>query len=145
MANTMEGLDEVLDNIKKLSNPKRTKTIATKAARKAMNIVRKEVATRAKAIDDKDTTTKVWKNVKTKTKKSKDKNEIVMQVGLAGGAKKPSGEALDSTWYWRFVELGTVNSPANPFMRTAFYNNLTTVEAEFTRILSEEIQKELDK
>ena len=141
----MEGLDEVLENIKKLSNPKKTRSLATKAARKAMNILRKEVATRAKAIDDKDTSNKVWKNVKTKVKKTKNKQEIIMQVGLAGGAKKPSGGAIDSTWYWRFVELGTVNSPANPFMRTAFYNNLNVIEDEFTKIFSEEIQKELDK
>lgn len=144
MANEMQGLDEVLENIKRLGNPKKAKSAATKAARRAMNILRKDVATRAKAIDDKDTTTKVWKNVKTKAKRSRDKEEIIMQVGLAGGAKKPTGQVIDSTWYWRFVELGTVNSPANPFMRSAFSDNRNTIEEEFTKVFSEEILKRLE-
>lgn len=145
MADPMEGLDEVLANIKELGNPKKTKSKATKAARKAMNIVRKEVAKQAKAIDDKDTTNKVWKNVKTKAKKSKNKEEIIMQVGLAGGAKKPLEGTTDTTWYWRFAELGSVNRPATPFMRNSFYNNLKVVEDEFVKVFNEEIIKEINR
>lgn len=145
MSNPMEGLDEVLANIAALGSPKATKKAATKAARKAMNILRKKVATNAKAIDDPKSPNKVWKNVKTKAKKSRNKEEVIMQVGLKGGAKKPTGSEIDSTWYWRFVELGTANRPATPFMRTAFYNTKNDVEQEFINTFNEEILKELNR
>ena len=141
----MEGLDEVLANIAALGNPKATKKAATKAARKAMNVVRKQVATNAKAIDDPNSPTKVWKNVKTKAKKSRNKEEIIMQVGLKGGAKKPEGNVPDSTWYWRFVELGTSNMPAQPFLRVALYNNAREVEQIFISSFNEEIMKEINR
>lgn len=145
MSNAIEGLDEVLANIKELGNPRKVKSSATKAARRAMNILRKDVAKRAKAIDDKDTTNKVWKNVKTKAKKSRNKEEVIMQVGLKGGAKKPTGNVPDSTWYWRFVELGTSSRPATPFMRTSFSTNKDTIQTEFVKEFNIEILKEINK
>ena len=144
MADPMEGLNEVLDNIKRLGNPKKARSAAVKAARKAMAIVNKEAKKNAKSIDDAETGRAIYKNIATKAKKTKNKEEVIMSVGVKGGAKSPANPDGMSTWYWRFLELGNVNSPAQPFLRIAMYSKMTEVEKQFTDTFSELIRKELD-
>ena len=138
MAN-MEGLDDVLANIEALADVKRTKKLATKAARKALNIAKKEAVKNAKALDNRDTPNKVWKSIVVKTKKSKNRGEVIMSLGFKGGAKKSNSDV----YYWRFLEFGTVNSVAKPFLRPALYNNIEEITKEFSEKLNDDLMKEL--
>lgn len=138
MAN-MEGLDDVLANIEALADVKRTKKLATKAARKALNIAKKEAVKNAKALDNRNTPNKVWKSIVVKTKKSKNRGEVIMSLGFKGGAKKSNSDV----YYWRFLEFGTVNSVAKPFLRPALYNNIEEITKEFSEKLNDDLMKEL--
>lgn len=135
----MEGLDDVLANIEALADVKRTKKLATKAARKALNIAKKEAVKNAKALDNRDTPNKVWKSIVVKTKKSKNRGEVIMSLGFKGGAKKSNSDV----YYWRFLEFGTVNSVAKPFLRPALYNNIEEITKEFSEKLNDDLMKEL--
>lgn len=166
--NEIEGLGPVLDNFKKINNPRKQKNTATRAARKAMNIVRKAAADNAKAIDDPESPNRIWKNIVTRSGRTRGTGTVLMRVGVRGGAqqyaktkanvrkgragktyatagskKNPGGD----TWYWRFVELGrpSVGQPARPFLRIALWNNTERVNDEFATFFGDEITKELDK
>lgn len=141
MPNNIEGLEEVLANVEALGNPRKAKSAARKAARKAMNIVKKEAVKNAKTLDDKDTELKLWKQITVKAKKSKNKGEVIMSVGMKGGAK----ESNAATYYWRFLEFGTIYSPAKPFLRPAMYNSLQDIDKEFKEVFNENIMKELSR
>lgn len=136
----IEGLGNVLSNIEILADPKRTKKAAVKAARKALTIAKKEAVKNARALDNKDSAEKIWKHITVKTKKSKNKGELIMSLGFKGGAKKSNTDV----YYWRFLEFGTVNSPAKPFLRPALYNNIDGITTEFVDRLNEDLLKALD-
>ena len=166
MANEITGLDEVQAKLRQLGNQRKAKNAATRSSRKAMNIVKKAAVVNAKALDDKDSPEKIWKNIITKAGKTKGVDGVVMKVGVKGGArnygtnadnrragrvgrryqtqgdkKNPGGD----TWYWRFEEFGTATNNAHPFLRPALNNNIDAVRAEFTRSYSEELDKEIAK
>lgn len=135
----IEGLGNVLSNIEILADPKKTKKLAVKAARKALNIAKKEAVKNAKAMDNKKSPEKIWKSITVKTKKTRNKGELIMSLGFKGGAKKSNSDV----YYWRFLEFGTVNSVAKPFLRPALYNNIEGVTKEFRDRLNEDLMKEL--
>ncbi len=166
MANEITGLEEVQAKLRQLGNAKKAKNAATRASRKAMNIVKKAAVQNAKAIDDKDSPEKIWKNIITKAGKTKGVDGVVMKVGVKGGARKYGTNADNrragrvgrryqtqgdkknpggDTWYWRFEEFGTATNNAHPFLRPALNNNIDAVRAEFTRSYSEELDKEIAK
>ena len=163
---TITGLDEVEANFKKIGNPRKQKNTTTRAARRAMNIVRKAAADNAKSIDDTETPNRIWKNIATRTGRTRGTDMVLMRVGVRGGAqeyaktkanvrkgragktyatagskKNPGGD----TWYWRLLETGTSKMPARPFMRIALWNNTENVKAEFVESFGTEIEKELKK
>ncbi|MDO5769454.1 MAG: HK97 gp10 family phage protein [Psychrobacter sp.] len=166
MATEIEGLDEVLAKFQQLGDPRKSKNAATRSARKAMNIVKKDAIANAKALDDAASPERIWKNITVKASRSKDKGVIVMKVGVKGGARQyvntkrnrregRAGQTYQTagdksnpggdTWYWRMVELGTAHSAAAPFLRPALYNNLSNVQSTFTDAFSIELDKEIDK
>lgn len=139
MANPIEGLDDVLANIEALADTKKTKRSAVKAARKALNVVKKEAVKNAKALDNKKSPNKIWKQITIKSKKTKNKGEVILSLGMKGGSKKSNSDV----YYWRFLEFGTVNSVAKPFLRPALYNNIAEVNTTFSTTLNEFLIKEL--
>ncbi|ERL54953.1 HK97-gp10 family putative phage morphogenesis protein [Psychrobacter aquaticus] len=165
MANEITGLDEVLAKIRQLGKPRKVKNAATRASRKAMNIVKKDAVQNAKALDDKHSPEKIWKNIVTKPSKTKG-DFVMMKVGVKGGArnygtnadnrragrigrryqtqgdkKNPGGD----TFYWRYLEYGTATNSATPLLRPALNNNIDAVQAEFKRSFLEELDKEISK
>ena len=148
MANEITGLDAVRAKLRQLGNPRKAKNAATRASRKAMNIVKKAAQQNAKALDDKDTAEKIWKNIVVKPSKTKG-DFVLMKVGVKGGAKKRAQTGKPNsggdTWYWRFPEFGTAHQAATPFIRPALHNNKDAVQTEFTRAYSEELDKEIAK
>ena len=145
----IEGVDEIRQKMKRLGNPKLIRNAATRAARKAMRIVRDAARNNAKAIDDKNSDEKIWKNIAIAAGKSRDANTIMMRVGVRGGASfsnpNPPNTPGGDTRHWRFIEFPSVNNPGTPFMRPALENNIQAVTDSFAQNFSTELDKELAK
>lgn len=143
----IQGLDELKRKLDQLSNPRKAKSIARKAARQAMNIARDAARTNAKAIDDPKTREKIHKNIAVAGGKSRNPNEIIMRVGVKGGASfsNPNPPSLSGgdTRHWRWVEFGSSNNPAVPFMRPALSTNLDQITSKFVQVFDDEINKAL--
>ena len=145
----IEGLDEVQEKLKRLGNPRLMKNAARRSMRKAMAIVRDAARSGAKAIDDPQTSEKIWKNIAIAAGKTRNPNEVVMRVGVRGGAsfsnpnppKTPGGD----TRHFRWLEFGSVHNPPTPFMRPALQNNIQAVTNSFAENFNKEIDKELAK
>ncbi|MBJ9954370.1 hypothetical protein I5735_15155, partial [Acinetobacter baumannii] len=80
--------------------------------------------------------------------KSYVKSKDNVRKGLAGKKYKTDGDKQNpggDTFYWRFLEFGTQNMIARPFMRPSLQNNVNTITNNFAGIFSTEIDKELAK
>ncbi|WP_180114977.1 HK97-gp10 family putative phage morphogenesis protein [Acinetobacter sp. YH12063] len=149
----IHGIDELNRKLKLLTSGKAAKRIARKSARQAMNIVRDAARANAKAIDDPETVEKIWKNIAVSGGKTRSQNEIVMRVGVRGGAAQNANTdrtALSKlsggiTTYWRYLEFGSANIPATPFMRPALSTNIQEVTNKFSNVFGAELDKELAK
>ena len=143
----MTGMDQFKQKMGRLRNPKKAKSIARKAARQAMNIVRDSARVNARAIDDPETAEKIFKNISVAAGRSRDPNVIVMRVGVRGGAsfsnKNPPKLSGGDTRHWRWVEFGSANNIAVPFMRPALARNIQQVTDKFAQVFNTEIDREL--
>ena len=145
----VQGLDELNRKLQQLANPRKAKSIARKAARQAMNIARDAARTNAKAIDDPETREKIHKNIVTQGGKSRNSNEIVIRVGVKGGAGRnqhsvsTAGLSGGDTRHFRYIEFGTSKIPATPFLRPSLSQNLDKVTTKFVQIFDAEITKAL--
>jgi len=111
------------------------------AARKAMNIVRDDARARAKQFDDPSTGEKIWKQIAVSQggKRSRSQGDVVMRVGVRGGAR--SSKSKTPPWYWRLLEFGTEKMKAQPFLRPSLENNVSAV----TEKLVTELKNEIDR
>lgn len=149
----IEGLDEVQEKLKRLANPRLMKNAARRSMRKAMAIVRDAARANAKGLDDPETAEKIWKNIAIASGKTRNPSEVVMRVGVRGGAAQNANTdkaALSKlsggiTTYWRYLEFGSANMPPTPFMRPALQNNIQAVTNSFAENFNKEIDKELAK
>jgi len=145
----IEGLDEVQEKLRRLGNPRMMKNAARRSMRKAMAIVRDSARNAAKGIDDPETAEKIWKNIAIAAGKTRNPNEMVMRVGVRGGAsfsnKNPPNTPGGDTRHWRWLEFGSVHNPPTPFMRPALQNNIQAVTNSFAENFNKEIDKELAK
>lgn len=145
----IEGLDEVQEKLKRLGNPRMMKNAARRSMRKAMAIVRDAARANAKGLDDPETAEKIWKNIAIAAGKTRNQNEVVMRVGVRGGASfsnpNPPNTSGGDTRHWRFIEFPSVNNPGTPFMRPALQNNIQAVTNSFAENFNKEIDKELAK
>lgn len=158
------GLDDVMERMQ-LMRINMQKKYARKAARKAMNIARDAARQKAKSFDDPDSTEKIYKNIVVQQVKRKNKNpgEVVMSVGIKGGAyantkenrkKGRAGEETANigstsnpggdTFYWRFKEFGTAKMAAEPFMRPALADNIDAVTDDFASTLQADIMTDVN-
>lgn len=115
------GLDEIARDLETLSRAENNKVLRD-ATRAGAEVLREEVIQRAP-----ERSGKLKKNVVVLTQKSRRRGEISSGVHIRGrnmrtGNSDNSMKASDpkNAFYWRFVELGTVNMPAHPFVRPAF-------------------------
>ena len=145
----IEGLDEVQEKLKRLGNPRLIKNAARRSMRKAMVIVRDAARANAKGLDDPQTAEKIWKNIAIAAGKTRNPNEVVMRVGVRGGASfsnpNPPNTPGGDTRHWRFIEYPSANNPGTPFMRPALQNNIQAVTNSFAENFNKEIDKELAK
>lgn len=145
----LEGLEPVQEKFKRLANPRLIKNAARRSMRKAMAIVRDAARNNAKGIDDPETAEKIWKNIAIAAGKTRNPNEVVMRVGVRGGASfsnpNPPNTSGGDTRHWRWIEFGSVHNPPVPFMRPALQNNIQAVMSSFAHNFNAEIDKELAK
>src|SRR5690606_4417049 len=145
----IEGLDEVQEKLKRLGNPRLMKNAARRSMRKAMAIVRDSARNAAKGIDDPQTAEKIWKNIAIAAGKTRNPNEVIMRVGVRGGASfsnpNPPNTSGGDTRHFRWVEFGSANNPPTPFLRPALQNNIQAVTNSFAENFNKEIDKELAK
>lgn len=115
------GLNGIARDLEKLSRAENNKVLRD-ATRAGAEVLKEEVIDRAPV-----RTGKMRKNVVVVTQKSRRKGEISSGVHIRGinprtGNSDNSMKAKNprNAFYWRFVEMGTVNMPAHPFVRPAF-------------------------
>lgn len=140
------GEENVSRKLQQLADPKVTRRIARKAARKGMNKVRDAARQNAQLIDDPETMANIAKNIKVAAGNVGNRDLIKMRVGVDGGASFAAALKLTSggdTRHWRFVEFGTAFTPAVPFMRIAFFSKMDDVIETFAQVFSDELDKEL--
>ncbi|MGQ1233041.1 HK97-gp10 family putative phage morphogenesis protein [Acinetobacter baumannii] len=154
MATQIHGLESALRKMQAIGNEKTVKRIARKAMRQAINIARDEARQKVKRLDDPTTPEKIWKEIVVQNGRSRNKNTLVMRVGVRGGARIPytnnaqnrrSGrvgktyQADGRVFYWRFLELGTSRQPATPFLRPALYENIEQITDKFVQVFNFEL------
>lgn len=122
----MEGLPELLGKLDTVSSDIKYKG-GRFALRRAAQVIRDQVKQNAAAIDDPQTAADIAANVKERWsgRTFRRTGNLMFRVGILGGAggNKPS-EAFASypgldTRHWRFIEFGTSNIAAEPFVRPA--------------------------
>ncbi|MDC5366791.1 HK97 gp10 family phage protein [Acinetobacter baumannii] len=154
MATQIHGLEPALRKMQAIGNEKTVKRIARKAMRQAINIARDEARQKVKRLDDPTTPEKIWKEIVVQNGRSRNKNTLVMRVGVRGGARIPytnnaqnrrSGRVGKTyqtdgrVFYWRFLELGTSRQPATPFLRPALYENIEQITDKFVQVFNFEL------
>lgn len=149
----IEGLDDFTKKIAELKDVKKVRSRGLAAARKAMKIVQLSAKIGAAYIDDPKTREDIEKNIVIRAGKSRDYGTVVMRVGVQGGAAmngKSNREKLaalpgGNTVHWRFIEFGSSNNPAVPFMRPALSENTQKVTDEFAKSFMKSIESAIAK
>ncbi|WP_370620700.1 HK97 gp10 family phage protein [Escherichia coli] len=115
------GLEAISRDLELLSRAENNKVLRD-ATRAGAEVLKDEVIARAP-----ERTGKLKKNVVVLTQRSRKRGEISSGVHIRG--VNPRTGNSDNTmkannprnaFYWRFVEMGTVNMPPHPFVRPAF-------------------------
>ncbi|WP_426346355.1 HK97-gp10 family putative phage morphogenesis protein [Cronobacter universalis] len=136
------GLDEIARGLETLSRAENNKVLRD-ATRAGAEVLREEVIQRAP-----ERTGKMKKNVVILTQKARRRGEISSGVHIRG--VNPRTGNSDNTmkannprnaFYWRFVELGTVNMPAHPFVRPAF----DTRQEQAAQVAMERMNRAIDE
>ena len=148
----VQGLAEIERKLKLL--PERVGNNAMRRAlRRGANVIRDAARANAKRIDDPETREMIWKNIAVAgggRRREKQAGGPMMRVGVRGGArplKKGTDTGLPggNTTHWRFVEFGTSQARAQPFMRPAAASSAGAAYQAFAAAAPAELDKELRK
>lgn len=145
----MTGLKELKERLKKVSDDMINKG-GRSALRSAANVIRKEAQINAAKFDDPTTPERIADNVVVRwdRKTFKKTGNPAFKVGVIGGAKgganKKQGKGGD-TFYWRFLEFGTENMAAKPFMRPAMDSQQQQAIDKFVEAYKKQLDKVLKK
>lgn len=145
MADTfaLHGLDEILAKMRGMPD-KLVKSGAKKAVRKGAVVVQKAAQVNARKFDRPQTPNSIPDNIAVQYSNPLSKKEggVAYRVGVLGGAKKlyantrgnrrkgivgqQTNATGGSTWYWRFLELGTrhISKETYQFMVPALTSNI---------------------
>jgi HK97 gp10 family phage protein len=139
------GLEELRGKLQELSKDIQFKG-GRYALRKAAQVVRDAARANAMRIDDPGTSESIAKNITERWngRLNKATGDLGFRIGVAGGAKgyaaasgevqgKGKGNPGGDTFYWRFVEFGTKNAAARPFLRPAMTENTQAATDEFIK------------
>lgn len=140
----INGADQIIKKLEKLANEGKLK--ASRAALlQSANVVKKSAVTKAKAIDDPTTTNDISKNVTAQfdRRSFRRSGDVKYRIGVAGGAKQGNskGGRGGDTFYWRFLEFGTKNMAARPFLRPAIDETKEAAVDKFAEVMEKQIDK----
>lgn len=146
----VEGLPELVAKMEGLSYDLKRKG-GRFALRRAAQVIRDAAKEGASRLDDPETAKDTSKNIveRWSGRHFKKTGDLMFRVGVmggAGGSKK--GSALSGlpggdTRSWRHLELGTENTPAQPFMRPALSENLEAASNVFVKEYGKSIDRAL--
>lgn len=138
------------------------------ALRAASQVLRDQARENARKLDDPTTPEEIWKNIDIRWNSRAFKRDGVLpfRLGVLGGARKYSETVLNvrrrrvgqtyrtlgsaanpggDTWYWRFLEFGTEQTAARPFLRPVASQAGQKAIDVFATKLSEGIDRALAK
>lgn len=148
---TIEGLDDIVRKLKLLPE-KIGRNAMRRSLRKGANVIRDAARNNAKRIDDPETREQIWKNIAVASggrKREKQVGGVMMRVGVRGGARYnasagnlPGG---NTTGHWRFVELGTSEMRAQPFLTPAGSEKAGAAIAAIVTDMQKQVDKEIAK
>lgn len=140
----LNGVDELIKRLKKAQR-EGVEKMAPRALAASGRVIRDEAKRRAEAIDDPKTKESIAKNIalQKSSKRNTPRDAVKYRVGVRGGGapnddKNPSG---GDTWYWRFIEFGTVKMAPRPFLRPAMEAKQQEAARVFIRVFNEELDK----
>lgn len=151
---SLTGLDGLLGKLESVKYETKRKG-GRAALRRAAQVVRAAAEANAKRIDDPKTAAEISKNIAMRWngRLFKRTGDLGFRVGVLGGARIPkskpkgsdSGGPGGDTRYWAFVEFGTEDAEAQPFMRPALEDNTgeatSTFVAEFEKAIDRAIKR----
>lgn len=147
---SLTGLDSLLGKLESVKYETKRKG-GRAALRKAAQVVRSAAEANAKRIDDPKTAAEISKNIAMRWngRLFKRTGDLGFRVGVLGGARipksKPKGDDPGGpggdTRYWAFVEFGTEDAKAQPFMRPALEQSVDQVTSTFIG----EFEKAIDR
>jgi HK97 gp10 family phage protein len=154
----INGLDELQEKLAKLADEKRIRNAARRAVRRGANVVAEAAKRNAQTIDDPNTREAIHKNIAVSGGGSKRERRVggaMMRVGIRGGARDMSkygefkgagkGNPGGDTFYWRFLEFGTSEMAARPFMRNAMAQSADQAVSVIAQAANTELDKEIAK
>jgi HK97 gp10 family phage protein len=147
---SISGTELVVSRLRQLPE-KLGRNAMRRALRKGANVIRDQARANAKTLDDNLTREAIWKNITTQgggRRRERREGGPIMRVGVMGGARSRGGDPSapgGDTFYWRYLEFGTSEMAAKPFLRNALASSVeksisTTIEA-----MQVETAKELAK
>jgi len=146
----IQGADAILAKLKALPD-RLGKNAMRRALRKGARPIRDAARANAKRLDDPATKEEIDRNIVIASggrRREKEVDGVVMRVGVMGGARFRRG-ASDlpggNTTYWRFVEMGTSDTAAQPFLRPAGVAQAENAFMATAAAMQAETDKELAK
>lgn len=158
----LQGLDPILAKMRTMG-PKLVKKGAKAALRKGAVIVQKAAKRNALQLDDPKTARSIAQNIAIQASNPLGRREggVAYRVGVLGGARRvyannrgnrrkgivgqETGGTGGSTWYWRFLELGTSKMRARPFMLPALVSNIDSATNAIVAALGPALDRAIEK
>lgn len=159
---SLKGTEEILNRLQKIPKAVGDKAMR-RALRKGANQIRNLARRYARKFDDPATPDPIWQNIITASggkRRERREGGIVMRIGVRGGAK--SGKSLVHAetkandkknrsgrvyelYHWRFLEFGTSQMKAQPFMRPALVQGQEKAIQKTLESMKVEADKEILK
>lgn len=138
----VEGLSELGERLRALNVKVATRS-CVRATAAAGQLVKKAAKTNIQRSPSIETGTLLDAVIVKKLSKSQSQytSEHIVTVRRAKRGKKPPKTKQSTAPYARFVEFGTVNMPAEPFLRPALDNNIQPAIDVMKQKLTDEIFK----
>lgn len=148
----MEGVDELSKRLEGLSYDM-SKRGGRFALRKAAQVIRNRAIQEAQTIDDPKSREDISKNITERwgSRFNKTTGDLMFRVGVQGGAggnlskKEQSALPGGDTRHWRYIEFGSENNQANPFMRRSGEESAQAATDEFISQYNKALDRALKK
>ena len=148
---TVEGLDQVLRNLRELPIKAR-KSAVRRATGKGAAVIRKKAKQNALRVDDPETGRRIADNIgqRFRSKYFRQTGDTMISVGvLTKKGRIPRGNPDEgkggNTPHFHLVELGTEHARAQPFLRPAASSSVSEVFDAVATSLEKEIAKEVER